>query len=87
MTKRYRWRKEMMCPEGRGSSALFVEWRGEEGHERLNGISCDNLQLKDLSGREVGKKRGIPCAGIDIAPVFQTLSKRRGHDGTIPPRL
>ncbi len=42
----------MKCPEGRGESALFVEWRLEKDGEVVNSVSCNNLQLIDLSGSD-----------------------------------
>lgn len=42
----------MKCPEGRGESSLFVEWRLERDGEVVNSVSCNNLQLMDLSGRD-----------------------------------
>jgi len=53
MGEQSRWAKRRMkCPEGMGESDLLLEWCGESGEEVLNSISCDNLQLKDLSGRD-----------------------------------
>ena len=51
MGDQFRWAKRRMkCPEGKGDAGLLAEWRVEKGREILNSISCDNLQLKDLSG-------------------------------------
>jgi hypothetical protein len=48
-----RWARRLIkCPEGRGESALFVEWRLEKDGEVVNSVSCNNLQLIDLSGSD-----------------------------------
>jgi hypothetical protein len=53
MEKQYRWvKRAIKCPEGRGESGLFLEWRVEGGEEILNSISCNNPELRDLSGRD-----------------------------------
>jgi hypothetical protein len=53
MRQQSRWAKRLMkCPEGRGESALLVEWRLKKDGEVVNSVSCNNLQLIDLSGRD-----------------------------------
>jgi hypothetical protein len=53
MREQSRWvRYQMQCPEQRGASQLLLEWRVKSGGEVLNSVSCDNPQLKDLSGSE-----------------------------------
>ena len=53
MRQQSRWAKHLMiCPDGRGESTLFVEWRLERDGEVLNSVSCNNLQLVDLSGAD-----------------------------------
>ncbi len=45
-------RKRIECPEGLGLTELLVEWQAA-GHEKtVNGITCKNPGLRDLSGRE-----------------------------------
>ena len=51
MEEQSKWvRHRFKCPEGKGESKLFIEWRIEDEREIINSISCDNLYLKDLSG-------------------------------------
>jgi hypothetical protein len=45
-------RRQIQCPEKRGESRLLLEWHIVDGEAALNGISCDNPQLKDLSGND-----------------------------------
>ncbi len=53
MRQQSRWvRRFMKCPEGRDESELLLEWRLEKGGEILNSVSCNNLQLMDLSGSD-----------------------------------
>jgi hypothetical protein len=53
MAEESRWVKyAMTCPEGRGESQLFVEWRVEGGEEVIGSASCDNAHLRDLSGTD-----------------------------------
>lgn len=53
MRQQSRWaRRFMKCPEGRGESHLFLQWRLKKGGEILNSVSCDNLHLRDLSGSD-----------------------------------
>lgn len=53
MAKQSRWVKcRLECPEGMGETELFIEWHAEGEEELLNGITCNNAKLRDLSGRE-----------------------------------
>ena len=53
MMQETRWIKyKMECPEGMGTADLFSEWRVKKNGDVLNGICCDNLELKDLSGSD-----------------------------------
>ena len=45
-------RYEIKCPEKDHKNELLSEWRTENGQEILNGIRCNNSQLKDLSGAD-----------------------------------
>jgi len=45
-------RHEINCPEKDDTVQLLSEWRTEDGQEILNGIGCNNSQLKDLSGAD-----------------------------------
>jgi hypothetical protein len=45
-------RHAINCPENDNKAVLLSEWRIENGQETLNGIRCDNLHLKDLSGTD-----------------------------------
>ena len=45
-------RHEIKCPESKDKTELLSEWRTEDGQEILNGIRCDNPQLRDLSGAD-----------------------------------
>ena len=48
-----RWmRHRLTCPEGRGETELFLEWRGQGKEEELRSISCKNPLLLDLSAKE-----------------------------------
>ena len=53
MAELTRWVKQTMkCPEGRGETQVFMEWLNQGGKQVLNSISCDNPQLRDLSGSD-----------------------------------
>jgi len=55
MGETYRWVKlQIECPAEKGESELLLEWHDhdEEGTEVLNGMSCDNPKLRDLSGQD-----------------------------------
>jgi hypothetical protein len=53
MVERITWvKKQMNCPEGRGETELFAEWRHERGVDTLNSICCNNPLLRDLSGTD-----------------------------------
>ncbi|MHC4105190.1 MAG: hypothetical protein ACYSR9_09630 [Planctomycetota bacterium] len=43
---------EIKCPERNDKAELLSEWRTENGQEILNGIHCNNAQLRDLSGTD-----------------------------------
>ena len=45
-------RHEIICPEKGEKTVLLSEWHTEGDQEILNGIRCDNVQLKDLSGTD-----------------------------------
>ncbi len=44
--------RQMKCPEGKGQTALLLEWKVERGKKILCSVSCDNPQLADYSGVE-----------------------------------
>jgi hypothetical protein len=53
MDAKSKWvRLRMKCPEKGCEASLLVEWRNEGGKEVLNGIVCDNQELRDLCGRD-----------------------------------
>ena len=53
MPEKVRWTTHRIkCPEQKDESSLLAEWREKNGKEVLNSISCDNIQLKDLSGSD-----------------------------------
>ena len=45
-------RQEIECPEKGEKTKLLSEWRTDNDQEILNGIRCNNSQLKDLSGAD-----------------------------------
>lgn len=45
-------RLRMKCPEKDCEASLLVEWRNEGGKKILNGIVCDNEELRDLCGKD-----------------------------------
>ena len=48
-----KWKREQItCPEGRGQAELLAEWRVEGEEAALTGMSCQNPQLRDLSGED-----------------------------------
>ena len=53
MTKKSKYfRHEITCPEKGEKTVLLSEWHAEGDQKVLNGIRCDNVQLKDLSGKD-----------------------------------
>ena len=51
MQRYSRWvKRELTCPEEMGDTELLIEWLIEGEKEFLNGISCSNPYLRDLSG-------------------------------------
>lgn len=48
-----RWQKiRLDCPEGRGQAELLAQWCRQGRKEKLQGLSCNNVKLKDLSGSD-----------------------------------
>jgi hypothetical protein len=45
-------RHEITCPEKDEKAVLLSEWHTENDQEILNGIRCDNVKLRDLSGTD-----------------------------------
>ena len=45
-------RHEIKCPERDELVKLLSEWRTQDGQTILNGLHCDDSNLKDLSGAD-----------------------------------
>jgi hypothetical protein len=53
MTTTHRFKTcRITCPEGKGDTRLLVEWQDCDGRSVVNSISCNNPQIRDLSGSD-----------------------------------